>query len=80
MGLLLASGQTYTLQTIKVLPNSVNTSGIPVSVIRLKAKTKDRKRGSKEREYGRRLISDCREGAEGGGLAAIIIAKETKNW
>lgn len=51
--------------------HSVNTSAIPVSVIRLRAKIFS----SREREYG----GDSREGAEGGGLAAIII-EEVKKW
>lgn len=70
----------YTSNNKRAALHSVNTSGIPVSVIRLKAKTKDRRRGRKKREYGGRLTSDSREGAEGGGLAAIITVKEMKKW
>lgn len=43
--LLLASGQTdvYASNNKRAALHSVNTSDIPVGVIRLKAKTKDRK-------------------------------------
>lgn len=57
--------------------HSVKTSAIPVSVISLRAKTKEK--GAAKEEYGGRLISDSREGAEGGGLTAIII-EEAKRW
>lgn len=71
----------YTSNNKRAALHSMNTSDIPVNVIRLKAKTKDRRRGSKKKEriWGR-LRSERREWAEGGGLAAIITVKEKKKW
>lgn len=70
----------YTSNNKRAALHSVNTSDFPVSVIRLKAKTKDRKRGSQPGEYGGRLISNSGGGLKKGGLAAIIIVKEMKKW